>query len=209
MIGSPKQSIGISGAHLCSCQGQLLISTRWNGNVPQLYVWHFTKYVYRLIDSKGRFQELCHFCITTTFELLRQLQGVKGLGTAVWLSKEMALVETQKKWLGQVLSQRFQRCSFLPSNVAILSTLVPHHATNQLQKNDVPGPSWHRANSCWNTDVLTRRAKLASDKCDYSKISHASTINFCFQAYRTCSLHKPLSGPLCSPIVSCTQWSTK
>ena len=165
-----------------------------------------TKYVYRFQTTFPRALPLLHH---DTFELLRQLQGVKGLGTAVWLSKEMALAEIQKKWLGQALSQRFQRCSFLPSNVAILSTLVPHHATNQLQKNDVPGPSCHRANSCWNTDVLTRRAKLASDKCDYSQISHASTINFCFQAYRTCSLHKPLSGPLCSPIVSCTQWSTK
>ena len=53
-----------------------------------------TKYVYKFQTTFPRALPLLHH---DTFELLRQLQGVKGLGTAVWLSKEMALAEIQKK----------------------------------------------------------------------------------------------------------------
>ena len=51
-----------------------------------------TKYVYRFQTTFPRALPLLHH---DTFELLRQLQGVKGLGTAVWLSKEMALAELE------------------------------------------------------------------------------------------------------------------
>ena len=103
-LTTPKQSIVISRAHLCSCQGQLLISTSTVERECAIVMIFACLTcdeicVEILKDSSKSFATSA----SQHLELLRQLQGVRTWGTVCWLSKEMTLAEIQFVSLGQAL----------------------------------------------------------------------------------------------------------